>query len=504
MPQRSPRHKAESDRQRGLLQASATAAAGGALALSGVRWWLDGPWTAAAMVLMAAGVGFAAVAVLATVRARYARQIMVVVPCLSLSTLAGIDGGLTSDAVYWMPLIPLVAALLLGGRGAIGFGILTIASLAGIWIGQDLGWIETSEFGSRAMLRFQAASGAVAFGGAVGWIYEKGRLSATAALIDRERLAQELIAALPDTVVHLSQIDSEHTQKTVPREVLTEITGLRTGSVCRVASGSSHFEIRKLRIRTGVVGLVRNVTAQHAVERLKDDIIRTISHEIRTPVTALHGSVQMMKLPDEPDQRELVEIAKRNAKRLTFLVEDLFDLYKAGSIGDSFDKKPVLLVHQVREAIADLSDSAETAGVTLTMASRVDVVVLADVERLRQILGHVLINAVTHSCPGQRVEIAVGPGEHQGWTRVEVRDHGPGIPVSFQPQVFLPFTQADSGNDRSFGGSGLGMAVAQELAESMGWRIDFDSKEGEGTTFWVDLPHESTKVVSAMEEAWPA
>ena len=142
------------------------------------------------------------------------------------------------------------------------------------------------------------------------------------------------------------------------------------------------------------------------------------------------------------------------------------------------------LVEQALEANKGYADQYK---VVYVLNERADgVTVKVDGNRLMQILANFLSNAAKFSPEGGEVEVSVH--RQDGRVRVSVRDHGSGIPDEFRSRLFQKFSQADSSDTRAKGGTGLGLAITKELAERMGGQVGFDSEEGQGATFFVELP----------------
>jgi signal transduction histidine kinase len=141
----------------------------------------------------------------------------------------------------------------------------------------------------------------------------------------------------------------------------------------------------------------------------------------------------------------------------------------------------------IEEALATTRVYAEPLGVRLVLERALPgVKVKVDPDRLLQVLANLLSNAAKFSPHGETVAVSVTPCE--GGIRVAVTDHGPGIPEGFRERIFQRFAQADATDARAKGGTGLGLAISKVIIERLGGRIGFDTEEGQGTTFWFELP----------------
>jgi signal transduction histidine kinase len=230
---------------------------------------------------------------------------------------------------------------------------------------------------------------------------------------------------------------------------------------------------------------------QQRLERLKDEFISLVSHELRTPLTSIHCALALVtsghvgELP--PQAGHLVEIAHRNTQRLVRLAGDLLDLQRieSGSLAFVMRRQELAsLLETALEANQAYGNRFEVAFVAGEITRGVHV--LTDADRLMQVLTNLLSNAAKFSPPQSEVTLAA---ERRGAeVRVSVRDHGPGIPQEFRERIFQRFAQADSSSTRQREGTGLGLSISKAIIERMNGRIGFETQEGVGTTFFIDLP----------------
>ncbi len=184
--------------------------------------------------------------------------------------------------------------------------------------------------------------------------------------------------------------------------------------------------------------------------------------------------------------RQMISIAHQNSLRLGRLVDDLLDMDKLVAGKMTLDLRAHALPAQLEQAIAANQGYASKHGVTLELLPAPDVQLMADDDRLQQVLANLISNAVKFSPQGGTVTL--GSERRDDWVRISVRDQGPGIAPEFHTRIFQKFSQADSSDSRQKEGTGLGLAISKELIEHMHGRIGFDSEPGEGACFWCELP----------------
>ncbi|GIL40622.1 hypothetical protein TMPK1_28590 [Rhodospirillales bacterium TMPK1] len=239
------------------------------------------------------------------------------------------------------------------------------------------------------------------------------------------------------------------------------------------------------------VCVLRDITERKRVERLKNEFVSTVSHELRTPLTSIAGSLDLIgagaagQIPEQA--ATLVEIARKNSRRLVRLINDILDVEKIESGQLMLDFRRLNLRDIVTQSIETNRAYAREFGVEYRLiANDAEATVYGDSDRLTQILTNLLSNAAKFSPKGHTVDVTVTRDGDEA--RVEVRDHGPGIPPEFRERIFQRFAQADSSDTRGKGGTGLGLAIAKSLVDRHGGRIGFETATGQGTSFWFALP----------------
>ena len=244
---------------------------------------------------------------------------------------------------------------------------------------------------------------------------------------------------------------------------------------------------------SGVLLTLDDVTSQEALETTRQKFISNVSHELKTPVTAIRIAAE--NLQEEAlsgPAKESAQSLLRSVDRLALLLGDLSELSRIESGALNLMPVPVALATFLDTLLKDLQLRSAASGVRLAL--QVDApegtTLLVDPLRLHQVLENLISNALKFSAPGGQVQLSVRITEQgQTW---EVRDQGPGIPELEQGRIFERFYRAQAAKAKP--GTGLGLAIVKHLCRLMGGEVTVESKPGEGATFRVMLPPQTEAV----------
>jgi PAS domain S-box-containing protein len=246
-----------------------------------------------------------------------------------------------------------------------------------------------------------------------------------------------------------------------------------------------------VRTTDGVVCAFRDVTNEWQLEEERSDFIATISHELRTPMTAVYGAAETLlrrELDLNPEQKQvLVKMIAAQAARLSQIIEDILLTTRLDRGELTVERDPVDVVEVVQSAV-------QTMRAQVPNGTAIDVEIADDVgaasgdsDRIQQVLVNLIDNAAKYG----RSPVKVSAESTNGHVRIAVSDAGPGIAPADRDRIFEKFYRAGPQLTRSPGGTGLGLYISRELAQRMGGRLHLDSEPGRGATFVVELPRPS-------------
>jgi signal transduction histidine kinase len=267
---------------------------------------------------------------------------------------------------------------------------------------------------------------------------------------------------------------------TKPVEALAEAAN-------EIAEGRYDVDIPTVRSRDEIGHLSARfgemATRLQEAEELERNFLMTVSHELRTPLTAIRGHVEALRegvAQDEASRAESLGVIAAEASRLERLVGDVLDLAKLDTRRFTLRHEEVDMGRLLERAYSTFAEEARRREIDYRQVIGARPVIIADGDRVLQIISNLLSNAFRWTPDGGRVELALD--QENGTISVAVEDSGPGIPADEVDRIFRPFWSRDGG------GTGLGLAIARELATAHGGHILLDTEPGRGTRFQLVLP----------------
>jgi two-component system, OmpR family, phosphate regulon sensor histidine kinase PhoR len=265
------------------------------------------------------------------------------------------------------------------------------------------------------------------------------------------------------------------------------------GDVATEGAEPRHLQVHAVRFPAagpllGVVAVFHDVTELRRLERMRRDFVANVSHELKTPLTAIRGFAETLRASELPTaQREAyLDVILRHAERLARLIDDILELSRVEGRQQPFSPGEVDVARVATLLLRDLQPQLEARRLRAEVAPDARGVAFVDRSALEQILSNLLDNASKYTEPGGRIEVRVS--EAGGQVRLEVEDTGIGIPPEDLPRIFERFYRVDKARSRDLGGTGLGLAIVKHLAQSQRGEVSVRSARGAGSVFTVLLP----------------
>lgn len=244
--------------------------------------------------------------------------------------------------------------------------------------------------------------------------------------------------------------------------------------------------------------ILRDVSAKKEAERLKQEVIAMVSHDLRAPLSSLGITLDLILEGVAGDLNErghrLVSVGRRSVASLIAIINDLLDIERFESSGFKLDYEDSEPAQMVSDAINVVLPEAESRKIRVVQECD-DIDLVVDKERLKRVLQNLINNAIKFSPDDKEIKITCQSGGNGTGGSVSadeavfrVADHGPGIPAEKRESVFEKFSQVGTGSEGERRGSGLGLAICKTIVEAHGGRIGIDENEGGGSVFWFTVP----------------
>lgn len=234
----------------------------------------------------------------------------------------------------------------------------------------------------------------------------------------------------------------------------------------------------------GVVVVFHDITELKKLEKMRQDFVANVSHELKTPVTSIKGFAETLleeEIQLEPLHRKFLQIISTEGDRLQNLIKDLLELSKIEQEGFRLDLQTIDLKNILEETQFVLSDTAKRKDVQFQFSTVGSSLIKGDPYRVKQIMMNVISNAIVYSPSHSYITISLK--EDKDMIQCSVKDSGIGIDEGEIPRIFERFYRVDKARSRESGGTGLGLAIVKHLIEAHHGSITVNSKKGKGTTF---------------------
>lgn len=235
--------------------------------------------------------------------------------------------------------------------------------------------------------------------------------------------------------------------------------------------------------------VAHDITYRKQMERLKQEFVAMVSHDLRTPLTSIKGTLQLLSngtygaLSGTAQTR--VEAACQDSDRLIRLINDILDIERMESGSLQLQKEVALASRLIERSVDAVRSIAEQRRLKI-VTSGPEAELVVDEDRIIQVLVNLLANAAKFAPEGS--DIIVATDSDDTWVKVSVTDSGRGVPPELQQAIFERFKQVKESDGRDLGGTGLGLAICKAIIEAHGGKIGVDSQDGHGSSFWIQLP----------------
>ncbi|HBR03267.1 MAG TPA: PAS domain-containing sensor histidine kinase [Ruminiclostridium sp.] len=246
------------------------------------------------------------------------------------------------------------------------------------------------------------------------------------------------------------------------------------------------YPMDKKEANIGALVYIHDITQIRKLEEMRSEFVSNVTHELKTPLTSIHGFVETLKdgaINDAKVASKFLDIIEIEADRLRILIDDILELSEIESMKEENDRQPFALLPLAQEIESMLNNAASEKGVTLHLQIDPHLILKANRHRMKQLLLNLVDNGIKYNKPGGTVTVTAEQAGSQ--VEIHVKDTGIGIPLDHTDRIFERFYRVDKGRSRAMGGTGLGLSIVKHIAQLYGGSVRVMSEEGKGSDFAV-------------------
>ncbi|MFQ6603993.1 MAG: two-component system histidine kinase PnpS [Fidelibacterota bacterium] len=245
------------------------------------------------------------------------------------------------------------------------------------------------------------------------------------------------------------------------------------------------------RSKFGALFVLNDISRIRRLEQIRSDFVANVSHELKTPITAIQGFIETLKdgaIRDQDKVEHFIDIIDRQSSRLNAIIEDLLELSRIEreSEGGDIETHPSALAPLFESAIRDFESQARQKDITFQMECEPGMKVDINVQLMQTAINNLVNNAVKYSPEHSTIFLSSFRDDHQ--VKIQIQDEGQGIPRQHLPRLFERFYRVDKARSRALGGTGLGLAIVKHIVLAHHGTVSVDSRLGRGSTFTISLP----------------
>ncbi len=242
---------------------------------------------------------------------------------------------------------------------------------------------------------------------------------------------------------------------------------------------------------TGFLDCMDAYDTLSAKMRREQDYFSSIIHDVRTPMNAVMGFLELLNLKEEDkEKKEYLNVALKSGETMVALINDVLDISKMSSGKMKIEQIEFSPLNELSDVAKLFHNSARKNGITLVTFydPNLPQMIHSDFHRIKQIMNNLLSNAIKFTPKKGKIDLDITYNKERDGITISVKDSGIGIAEDMQKNIFTPYTQEKSSTSRDYGGTGLGLSIAQQLSVLLGGKLELESEEGKGSRFYFTIP----------------